>query len=73
MRCPVGSQELVSARPPRVGVHLLGAGVVADDVQRPVIVQHAVRAQDLLCQQFPQHVKLNLAILSLPIVWICVY
>ena len=39
---PVGLEEHVAAGPDGVGVHLLCAGVVADDVIGPIVVQYPV-------------------------------
>ena len=45
---PVRLKEHVTARPGGVNEHLLRAGVVADDVVGPVIVQHPVVYEYLL-------------------------
>ena len=45
---PVGLKEHVTAGPGGVDVHLLRAGVVADDVVGPVIVQDPVVYEYLL-------------------------
>ena len=45
---PVGLYELGVAGPVRLGVHVLSARVVADDVPGPVVVHHPVVPEDLL-------------------------
>ena len=45
---PVRLEEHVAAGPDGVGIHLLSAGVMADDVIGPVVVQDPVVGEYLL-------------------------